>query len=154
MLSRKTDPLSATVGGCTVVRMADGLSELYQDLLTGNYDCVDRIVLNAYFRPGHHPGGFRVWWQKLTGSEETLDNAHLMRLADLYAALAHEYVDAHPPAALDFDPPHFEELVDAAARLYGSVSNQDGAPEKLEAGQKLEGFIAFTLRVDRDRFTP
>ena len=81
-------------------------------------------------------------------------NAHLMSLADLYAVLAHEYVDAHPPASLEFDPPQFEELVDAAARLYGSVSNQDGAPEKLEAGQKLEAFIAFTLRVDRDRFTP
>lgn len=81
-------------------------------------------------------------------------NSHLMSLADLYAALAHEYVDAHPPAALEFDPPRFGELVDAAARLYGSVSNQDGAPEKLEAGQKLEAFIAFTLRVDRDRFTP
>ena len=81
-------------------------------------------------------------------------NNHLMNLADLYAALAHEYVDAHPPAALAFDPPRFGELVDAAARLYSSVSNQDGAPEKLEAGQKLEAFIAFTLRVDRDRFTP
>ena len=81
-------------------------------------------------------------------------NSHLMNLADLYAVLAHEYVDAHPPASLDFDPPRFEELVDAAARLYGSVSNQDGAPEKLEAGQKLEAFIAFTLRVDRDRFSP
>jgi hypothetical protein len=34
------------------------------------------------------------------------------------------------------------------------VANQDGAPEKLEAGQKLEAFIAFTLRVDRDRFSP
>jgi len=81
-------------------------------------------------------------------------NSHLMSLADLYAVLAGEYVDAHPPASLDFDPPQFEELVDAAARLYGSVSNQDGAPEKLEAGQKLEAFIAFTLRVDRDRFSP
>jgi hypothetical protein len=81
-------------------------------------------------------------------------NDHLLGLADLYAALAHEYVDARPPASLDFDPPRFEELVDAAARLYGSVANQDGAPEKLEAGQKLEAFVAFTLRVDRDRFTP
>jgi hypothetical protein len=27
--------------------MADGLSALYQDLLTGSYDCVDRIVLNG-----------------------------------------------------------------------------------------------------------
>ena len=81
-------------------------------------------------------------------------NAHLINLADLYATLAHEYVDAHPPSSLDFDPPRFEELVDAAARLYGSVANQDGAPEKLEAGQKLEAFVAFTLRVDRDRFSP
>jgi hypothetical protein len=86
--------------------------------------------------------------------DSKLANAHLMSLADLYAVLAHEYVALHPPAALDFDPPRFEELVDAAARLYGSVANQDGAPEKLEAGQKLEAFIAFTLRVDRDRFTP
>jgi hypothetical protein len=81
-------------------------------------------------------------------------NDHLINLADLYATLAHEYVDAYPPASLDFDPPRFEELVDSAARLYGSVANQDGAPEKLEAGQKLEAFIAFTLRVDRDRFSP
>jgi hypothetical protein len=29
--------------------MADGLSDLYQDLLSGSYDCVDRIVLNGYF---------------------------------------------------------------------------------------------------------
>jgi hypothetical protein len=63
-------------------------------------------------------------------------------------------VDANPPASLGFDPPRFEELVDAASRLYESVANQDGAPEKLEANQKLESFLAFTLRVDRDRFTP
>ena len=37
--------------------MTDGLSTLYQDLLGGSYDCVDRIVLNAYFRMGHDPGG-------------------------------------------------------------------------------------------------
>ena len=61
--------------------MTDGLSTLYQDLLGGSYDCVDRIVLNAYFRMGHSPGGFRVWWRALTGSDETLENAYLMRLA-------------------------------------------------------------------------
>jgi len=43
--------------------MTDGLSTLYRDLLGGSYDCVDRIVLNAYFRMGHDPGGFRVWWR-------------------------------------------------------------------------------------------
>ena len=40
------------------------------------YDCLDRIVVNAYFRMGHDAGGFRIWWRKLTGSEETVDNAH------------------------------------------------------------------------------
>jgi hypothetical protein len=38
--------------------MADGLSDLYQDLLTGSYDCVDRIILNAYFRMDILPGTF------------------------------------------------------------------------------------------------
>ena len=44
-----------------------------------------RIVLNAYFRMGHTAGGFRVWWQTLTGSEETLDNTHLMRMAGRFS---------------------------------------------------------------------
>jgi len=64
----------------SVPSMTDGLSTLYQDLLSGSYDCVDRIVLNACFRMGHSPGGFRVWWRALTGSDETLENAYLMRL--------------------------------------------------------------------------
>jgi hypothetical protein len=41
--------------------MPDSLSDRYAELLTGSYDCVDRIVLNAFFRMGHGPGGFRVW---------------------------------------------------------------------------------------------
>ena len=61
--------------------MGEGLSTLYHDLLSGSYDCVDRIVLNGYFRMGHDPGGFRLWWRQLTGSDATLDNAHVMRLA-------------------------------------------------------------------------
>jgi hypothetical protein len=42
---------------------------------------VDRIVLNAYFSLGHNPGGFRVWWRRLHGSDDRLDDTHLMRLA-------------------------------------------------------------------------
>src|SRR6266542_5672194 len=64
--------------------VADALSERYGDLLTGAYDCVDRIVLNA-FSLGHNPGGFRLWWRRLTGSDEQLDNAHLMRLAGRFS---------------------------------------------------------------------
>jgi hypothetical protein len=53
--------------------MTNPMSTLYPELLSGSYDCVDRIVLNAYFRLGHSPGGFRLWWRQLTGSDETLD---------------------------------------------------------------------------------
>jgi hypothetical protein len=41
----------------------DEFSLRYSDLVTGSYDCVDRIVLNAFFPLGHNPGGFRVWWR-------------------------------------------------------------------------------------------
>jgi hypothetical protein len=66
--------------------MTDELSERYGELLAGAYDCVDRIVLNAYFSLGHNPGGFRVWWRRLHGnSEEQLDNTHLMRMAGRFS---------------------------------------------------------------------
>src|SRR5215469_15276605 len=72
-------------GVSVTCRPMDGLSTLYQDLLGGSYDCVDRIVLNAYFRMGHDPGGFRVWWRALTGSDQTLENAYLMRMAGRFS---------------------------------------------------------------------
>jgi len=50
----------ARVGGFYGSGMTDGFSERYRDLLTGSYDCVDRIVLNAHFPLGHNPGGFPV----------------------------------------------------------------------------------------------
>jgi hypothetical protein len=53
---------SVFIGVQRMWAMPDGLSELYEELLGGSYDCVDRIVLNAYFGMGHSPGGFRVWW--------------------------------------------------------------------------------------------
>jgi hypothetical protein len=81
--------------------MADTLSTQYRDLLDGTYDCVDRIVLNAYFRPGHHPGGFRVWWRRLTGSDATLDNAHLMRLAGRFSRRVRAYAKARAIPVID-----------------------------------------------------
>jgi hypothetical protein len=85
--------------------------------------------------------------------DSKLHNRHMLALADLFADVASEYVEANPPEGLGFDPPTFQELADAAARLYEVVANQDGTAEKLEAQQRLEAFLAFTLRVDRDRFT-
>jgi hypothetical protein len=64
----------------------DEFSLRYSDLLTGSYDCVDRIVLNAFFPLGHNPGGFRVWWRRWhDDSDAELDNTHLMRLAGRFA---------------------------------------------------------------------
>ena len=67
-------------------RVVDEFSARYGDLVSGSYDCVDRIVLNAYFALGHNPGGFRTWWRRLHGeSDEDLDNAHLMRMAGRFS---------------------------------------------------------------------
>ena len=65
--------------------MADDFAERYGDLLAGSYDCVDRVVLNAYFPLGHNPGGFRCWWRRLHGSDDQLDDTHLMRMAGRFA---------------------------------------------------------------------
>ena len=81
--------------------MTDRLSTRYQDLLSGSYDCVDRIVLNAYFRMGHDPGGFRVWWRALTGSDETLENTYLMRLAGRFSRRIRGYAKAHGIPVID-----------------------------------------------------
>jgi hypothetical protein len=81
--------------------MADRLTDLYQALLDGTYDCVDRMVLNAYFRPGHNAGGFRVWWRRLTGSDVGLDNAHLMRLAGRFSRRLRAYAKAHRIPVID-----------------------------------------------------
>ena len=79
----------------------DGLSTRYHDLLSGSYDCVDRIVLNAYFPMGHSPGGFRLWWRKLTGSDDTLHNAYLMRLAGRFSRRLRAYARAHGIPIID-----------------------------------------------------
>jgi len=77
---------------------------------------------------------------------------HLLRLANFYAELAREYLDAIPPESLVFDPARFRELTDAAIQLYELVGSHDGRPEKLEATRNLEAFLALTLNVDADRF--
>ncbi|MGH3997122.1 MAG: hypothetical protein ACRDTJ_06630, partial [Pseudonocardiaceae bacterium] len=82
--------------------MADGFSERYGDLLTGSYDCVDRIVLNAYFPLGHNPGGFRVWWWRLHGdSDELLDNTHLMRMAGRFSRRVRAWAGAQGVPVID-----------------------------------------------------
>jgi len=65
--------------------VADDFSARYGDLINGSYDCVDRVVLNAWFPMGVNPGGLRTWWRRLHGGDDQLDNTHLMRMAGRFA---------------------------------------------------------------------
>jgi hypothetical protein len=63
----------------------DEFTARYDGLLTGVYDCVDRIVLKAFFPLGYGAGGLRTWWRALYGDDSNLDDTHLMRMAGRFA---------------------------------------------------------------------
>jgi hypothetical protein len=73
----------------------DDFSDYYEDLLEGRYDCPDRIVLNGYFSLGQQGGGFRSWWRRLTGSDATLDQAHVLGMAGRFSRRVHAYAKRH-----------------------------------------------------------
>jgi hypothetical protein len=82
--------------------VADDLTERYRDLLQGSYDCVDRIVLNAYNSLCYSAGGFRQWWRRLmNGSDEQLDNAHLMRMAGRFSRRIRGFAKTHGIPVID-----------------------------------------------------
>jgi predicted transcriptional regulator len=70
-------------------KIYDSFTQHYMQHLDGTYDCVDRIVVNAYFILGQTGGGFRTWWRRLTGGDEHLDNTHLMRFAGRFSRRIH-----------------------------------------------------------------
>jgi hypothetical protein len=74
--------------------MPDQFSDSCSDLLEGQYDCVDRVVLNAYFPLAQKPGGFRTWWRQMSGSDEHLDDTHLMRLAGRFGRRVRAFAKA------------------------------------------------------------
>lgn len=80
----------------------DELSDYYKDLLDGSYNCVDRIVLNGNFGLCYSAGGFRCWWRRLhNGSEEELDNTHLMRMAGRFSRRVRGFAKAHGIPVID-----------------------------------------------------
>jgi hypothetical protein len=82
--------------------MSDDFSASYRDLLDGSYDCVDRLVLNAYNPLCASPGGFRTWWRRLMGgSDADLDTAHLMRLAGRFSRRVRAFADAQGIPVID-----------------------------------------------------
>ena len=81
--------------------MGEAFSDRCEGLLTGRYDCVDRIVLNAYFSLGSSPGGFRTWWRRWRGDDGELDNTHLMRLAGRFARRVRGWAAANGIPVID-----------------------------------------------------
>src|SRR5215813_6830655 len=59
------------------------------------------LLLGLACRTGHDPGGFRLWWRALTGSDETLENAYLMRLAGRFSRRVRGYARAHGIPVID-----------------------------------------------------
>jgi hypothetical protein len=86
------------------MKQNDEFSTYYEDLLEGRYDCVDRIVVNGYFPLGQQGGGFRHWWRKLTGSDETLDQEHVLRMAGRFSRRVHAYARRHRIPLLHCEP--------------------------------------------------
>ena len=69
----------------------DDLSQYYAELLDGIYDCVDRIVLNAFFPLGQTGGGVRSWWRQLNGDDSQLDDKHLREMAGTFSRRLHAF---------------------------------------------------------------
>ena len=83
--------------------MADAFTNRYEEFLDGNYDCVDRIVINAYLPGVGGGGGFRNWWRSLYGSEDKLDKEHLMRMAGRFSRRLRGWAQANGMGGIDCD---------------------------------------------------
>ena len=73
----------------------DELSNYYAELLEGTYDCVDRVVLNAYFPMGQTGGGLRTWWRQLHGSDANLNDDQLRDMAGTLSRRLRAYCAKH-----------------------------------------------------------
>ena len=63
----------------------DSLTNHYKPLLEGTYNCIDRIVLNAYCPMLLVPGGLRNWYRKIKGDDQDLSTSSLMRFAGRFS---------------------------------------------------------------------
>src|ERR1700747_1988791 len=69
----------------------DDFSQYHAELLDGIYDCVDRIVLNAFFPLGQTGGGMRSWWRSLHGTDSQLNDKHLREMAGTFSRRLHAF---------------------------------------------------------------
>lgn len=72
----------------------DDFSTYIADLLTGTYDCVDRICLRGYFPMGQASGGVLTWWNKLYPNTP-LTEQRLRSMAGDFGRRVQAYADKH-----------------------------------------------------------
>src|ERR1700757_4481748 len=69
----------------------DDFSQYHAELLNGIYDCVDRIVLNAFCPWGQTGGGMRSGWRSLHRDDSQLDDKHLREMAGTFSRRLHAF---------------------------------------------------------------
>jgi hypothetical protein len=67
------------------MKAKDSLSEHYTPVLEGVYDCIDRIVLNAYCPMLITPGGVRNWYRIMENGDYDMSDANMMRYAGRFS---------------------------------------------------------------------
>jgi hypothetical protein len=72
--------------------------------------------------------------------------AHILRLGDFYADLAHDYADAHE-RPLAFNEDDFTARADRALDVYRKVANWDGVPEKPEGQARFAALESYKSTV-------
>src|SRR5262247_765925 len=72
----------------------DDFSTYVADLLSGTYDCVDRICVRGYFPLGQTSGGLLTWWNQLFPNTQ-LSEQRLRKLAGDFARRVHAYARKH-----------------------------------------------------------
>ena len=71
----------------------DDFSTYVADLLSGTYDCVDRISVRGYFPLGQTSGRLLTWWNRLFPNT-ALSEQRLRKLAGDFARRVHAYAYA------------------------------------------------------------
>src|SRR5262245_17901766 len=73
---------------------SDDFSTYVADLLSGTYDCVDRISVRGYFPLGQTSGGLLTWWNRLFPNT-ALTEERLRKLAGAFARRVHAFARKH-----------------------------------------------------------
>jgi hypothetical protein len=94
----------------------------------------------------YYPGGFRCWWRQLHhGSEQELDNAHLMRMAGRFSRRVRGYAKANGIPIIDCGPDDRKHEIAEEWRLRIEVVLHNA--KELRCGRLLEKFPPIVTRL-------